>query len=273
MTKIRYSNLPCVTATINYIDKDVESPEFYLFDPSDGVRPLPPKADKRDMSIHDVRECMNLMSLDRNGFSFTTQNLRKLNYENPQTMQNSYYPLCAELVKSETNCKEVFAFDHNVRETGPRNDGIYPPARNAHNDYTNESGPRRVRDLMGQRAEELLCQRYAFINVWRPLRGPVDTQPLAICDATTISLDDFVSADLRLPDRTGKILSVRYNERHRWCYLGNMQDNEIILLKCFDTAGDNIAKYTAHSSFYEPNQQQEDLKGRKSIEVRTIAFF
>jgi hypothetical protein len=51
-----------------------------------------------------------------------------------------------------------------------------------------------------------------------------------------------------------------------------MEDREIMFIKCFDTAGPNITKYTAHTSFHEP-QQPKSPKGRKSIEVRTLAFF
>lgn len=272
MTEINYADLPKVSATINYIDGSVKNPEFFLYDPEPNGRPLPPKADKRQMPIHDVRKYMRLISLDDNGFSFSLQNLPKLNYEDPGIVKTKYYPLCAELVKMETGCKEVYVFDHNVRETGKRKSGIFPPARNAHNDYTDESAPARVKDLMADRAEELLTRRYAFINVWRPLRGPVDTQPLAICDAKTVQFNDFVSAQLRYPDRSGKIFSVKYNPTHRWCYLAAMEDKEIVLIKCFDSAGPQIVKYTAHTSFYEP-EQPEPSKGRKSIEVRTLAFF
>jgi hypothetical protein len=272
MTKINYADLPKVSATINYIDESVKNPEFFLFDPEPCGRPPPPKADKRQMPIHDVRKCMGLISLDDNGFSFSLQNLPNLNYEDPGIVKTKYYPLCADLIKTETGCKEVYVFDHNVRETGERKSGIFPPARNAHNDYTNESAPARVKELMAGRAQELLARRYAFINIWRPLRGPVDTQPLAVCDAKTVEFKDFISAHLRYPDRSGKVFSVKHNQRHRWCYLAAMEEEEIMLIKCFDTAGPGIAKYTAHTSFYEP-EQPTSPKGRKSIEVRTLAFF
>ncbi len=272
MTQIDYAHLPNVTAAINYIDKAVDKPEFYLFDPESGSRPPPPKVDKRQMSIYDLRRCMSLVSLDDNGFSFTLQHLAELNYHDQTMVRNEYYPMCAKLVQSATGCREVYAFDHNVRETNERTEGVFPPVRNAHNDYTDESAPIRVRELMNERADALLSKRYAFINVWRPLRGPVDTRPLAICDAKSIHTTDFISADLRFPDRNGKIFSVRHNENHRWYYLGAMQNDEIMLIKCFDSVGGEIAKYTAHTSFHEPCDQQV-AKGRKSIEVRTIAFF
>jgi len=51
----------------------------------------------------------------------------------------------------------------------------------AHNDYTDRSGPQRVRDLIGgAEAEALIQKRFAVINVWRPIRGPVESMPLAV---------------------------------------------------------------------------------------------
>jgi hypothetical protein len=37
-----------------------------------------------------------------------------------------------------------------------------------------------VRDLMGDEAEELLKHRFGEINVWRPIREPVEETPLAV---------------------------------------------------------------------------------------------
>ena len=51
MTEFNYADLPKVSATINYIDGSVKNPEFFLYDPEPNGRPLPPKADKRQMSI------------------------------------------------------------------------------------------------------------------------------------------------------------------------------------------------------------------------------
>src|SRR5712691_1808697 len=61
--------------------------------------------------------------------------------------------------------------------------GAHEPVKFAHNDYTIKSGPQRVRDLVPDEADRLLGQRFALINLWRPIRGPVEESPLAVCDA------------------------------------------------------------------------------------------
>ena len=73
--------------------------------------------------------------------------------------------------------------------------------RRAHNDYTEWSGPQRVHDILPDEADELLKRRFAIIQVWRPIRYPVETHPLAIADARSVSSDDFVLSERRYPNR------------------------------------------------------------------------
>lgn len=81
-------------------------------------------------------------------------------------------------------------------------DKAQPPVRIAHNDYTDLSGPQRVRDLLDAReAKAALERRFAIINVWKPIRGSVEQVPLAVCDARSISPGDLV--DTGWSTRTG----------------------------------------------------------------------
>jgi len=218
---------------------------------------------------------MDSFTLDRNGFAFVRQALPEIDFFDPGAIAADYYSTCTQLVQAATGATRVVAFEHNVRDkslAATAGSGIREPVRFAHNDYTEVSGPQRVRELLGDDAEAALQHRYLFINVWRPLRGPVLDVPLAICDAGSLSAQDFVATDLKYADRTGEIYSVRYNQQHRWHFLGGMQDNEIVLLKCFDSATDGRARYTAHAAFRDPSAPQNALP-RRSIEVRTIALF
>jgi hypothetical protein len=178
------------------------------------------------------------------------------------------------LVRRVTGATRVVAFDHNLRsaaKTERREPGIQPPVRYTHNDYTERSGPQRVRDLFGDEAEHLIGRRFAVINVWKPIRGPVEQTPLAVCDARTIDGDDLVPTDLRYRDRTGEVYSLRWSPRHAWFYFPRMEADEAMLLKCFDSATDR-ARFTAHTAFDDP-ASPPDAAVRESIEVRTLAFF
>jgi hypothetical protein len=169
----------------------------------------------------------------------------------------------------------VLAFDHNVRSAAvePRAAGsVQPPVRYAHNDYTQRSAPQRVRDLFpATEADRLLGRRFAVVNVWKPLRGPVRGAPLAVCDARTLAPVDLVPTDLCYRNRTGEVYSVRYSPAHRWFYFSAMAADEALLLKCYDSDRER-ARFTAHGVFDDPTAPF-DAPPRESIEVRTLAFF
>jgi hypothetical protein len=140
-----------------------------------------------------------------------------------------------------------------------------------HVDHTAKSGPQRVRDLIPDEADELLKGRVQVINLWRPIRGPLQDFPLAVCDAGSVRSEDLVPSDLVYPHRVGEIYQVLNNPSHRWYYAPEMQTNEALLLKCFDSKTDGRARFAPHSAFSDPTVPS-DAAPRESIEVRTLVF-
>jgi hypothetical protein len=275
MPQINCDNLVNVYSELNYLDASVNNPEFYLYKIASGAQPSPPKPNKKIMPIYDLRGQTNNASLDSNGFQFITHSLPSLNYFDQNTVQNCYYPHCCKYVAEALGASHVHAFDHNIRDktlADIKQPNVFPPVRFVHNDYTEKSAPVRVKELMGKDAKTLIKGGYAFINVWRPLQGPVTDEPLAICDAATIKPPHLIAAALRYEDRTGSIYSVYHNKGHRWFYLSKMQDDEVMLIKCFDSSSSGTSRYTAHTSFRLPDAELS-VTTRRSIEVRTIAFF
>jgi hypothetical protein len=180
-----------------------------------------------------------------------------------------------ELVKAESGAKRVVVFDHTLR-TADKEDQearkIREAVHRAHNDYTEWSGPQRVRDMLPDEADELLKHRFAIIQVWRPIRHPVETDPLAICDARSVSFDDFVISERRYPNRVGQTYVVRHNPRHKWYWLPRMRRDEALVFKVYDSLKDGRARWTAHTAFADPTSPP-DARPRESIEIRTLAFF
>src|SRR5258708_79084 len=152
--------------------------------------------------------------------------------------------------------------------------GLRAPVQLVHNDYTEKSGPQRVRDLLGAvEAEARLQRRFAEYNVWRPISsGPVRTMPLALADASSIARGDLVTADLVYSDRTGAIYHGLYNPAHRWFYFPEMARDEAVLIKCYDSLKDGRARFSLHSAFDDPTPPA-DAPSRESIEVHSFAFF
>jgi hypothetical protein len=264
-----------VESTLSYLAALAERPYFYLYEPPPGTPWRNTKGDRRRVAIHDARELVPPPSLDVEGFLLASHETSVADLRDPNAVRTIYYREVQELVRRLTGAARVVAFDHNLRsaaKAAPREDGVQPPVRFPHNDYTERSGPQRVRDLFpGDDARRLLANRFAVINVWKPMRGRVEESPLAVCDARTISLQDLVATDLRYPDRVGEVYSLRFNPAHRWFYYSRMRVNEAMLLKCFDS-DPGRARFTAHTAFDDPTSPS-DPPPRESIEVRTLAFF
>jgi hypothetical protein len=109
-----------------------------------------------------------------------------------------YYRETERLLQAVTGAVGAVIFDHTLRLGVPEHDepGVREPVRRVHNDQTFVSAPRRVRDhLPPAEAEERLRQRFATINVWKPIGSTVRSTPLALCDARTIEGDELIAAD------------------------------------------------------------------------------
>ncbi len=262
-------------APVNYFESTGEKPAVYLYEPPSGVPVRSGGNLKHWMKIHNGRPLLDELTLDRQGFAFVHYETRVANFYDPEEVTKVYYPEIEQLLKQATGAIRVRVFDHNVRcrPMAKRGEnGAHEPVKFAHNDYTLKSGPQRVRDLLADEADYLLKHRFCEINVWRPIRGPVQESPLAVCDASSMTLKDFVATDLRYRDRTGEVYSVAFNPNHRWFYFPQMQRDEALLLKCYDSAQDGRARFTAHTGIDDPSSPP-DAAPRESIEARSLVFF
>jgi len=268
--------LPSVSAKLSYLAPMDETPFTYSYGPPEGKPRTNAVYEERTVSIESMRPVAGRLSLDEAGFRLERQKSAVADFYDPDELKRVYYPETEALVKALTGAARVLVFDHTVRrrswdtqERAPSERRL--PVMRVHNDYTEASGPQRVRDLMGAEADRLLRNRYAFLNVWRPIRGPLLDQPLALCDAASAAASDFVRSEQRYEGRTGEIYVMRWNPRHRWLYAPAMQEDETLVFKCFDSARDT-ARFTAHTAFDDPTTPA-DAPPRESIEMRTIAFF
>ena len=270
-------SLAHVNAALNYQAETLERPVTYQYTPPPGVPQTTRQSDPRVIAIYDGRPLANELSLDIQGFTLIHHQSAVTDFYDEQQVREIYYPEMEQLVKELTGAVKTLVFDHIVRSV-PRlkrgEKGVKAPATAVHNDYTLKSAPQRVRDLLpATEADELLKHRFAVINVWRPIRCPLRDAPIAVCDARTISLKDFVASDLKYPDRNGEVYTVTYAPEHRWYYyFPKMQVDEALLLKCYDSVQDGRARLTAHSAFVDPTTPADE-PGRESIEVRTLVFY
>ena len=264
-----------VVATLNYTSsKDGES-EWHIHNPEPGIVEQTPQLEPRSVRIYSARSKSNEFTIDTAGFQLTQLQSGVADFHNEEDVRSVYYPETEELVKRLTGASRVLAFDHNLRSTKftDESEVLRQPSVSVHGDYTATSAPRRVRQLLpASQAEDLLRKRYAFVNVWKPVDHPVETNPLVLCDARSVIAENFVRTTMRYTDRTGEIYTFRYNPNHCWFYFPRMQPDEALLIKCFDSKTDGRARFVPHTSFDDPTSPP-DARPRVSIEMRTVAFF
>ena len=228
------------------------------------------------VAMHDGRQVADDLSLDREGFALVRHETAVSDFYDDDEVHAVYYPELEKLLKRETGAARVVIFDHTRRADGGGEPGAKAeraPVRLTHNDYTENSGPRQVRDsLPADEAEEALKHRFIEVNVWQPISGPVLSSPLGLVDASSIAPGDLVAVDLVYQDRTGEIYHGLYNPDHRWYYFPKMRADEAVLIKCFDSATDGRARFSLHTGFDDPTTPA-DAPPRESIETRALLFF
>ncbi|HEX3537831.1 MAG TPA: CmcJ/NvfI family oxidoreductase [Stellaceae bacterium] len=269
------ADLKGVVASLTFLEPMAEKPFSYNYEPPAGTPLRNGRPEAHEITVRDARPIAGSLSLDRQGFVLIRQPTAAKNLYDEAEIASVYYPECERIMQEATGAGRVVAFDHIIRNEAKaaiKGSGVKLPAARIHNDYTAKSAPQRVRDLMGDEAEALLKHRFAIINLWRPIRGPLLKSPLALCDAQSLSDENLISSDLRYPDRTGETQQITFNPGQRYYYFPRMQADEAVLIRCFDSALEGPARFSAHGAFADP-QSPPDAPARESIEVRTLVFY
>ena len=82
----------------------------------------------------------------------------------------------------------------------------------------------------------------------------------------------MVETDQIFTNRTGEIYHISYSDKHNWHWVADMTNDEILLLKGWDSLDKGVVKYTPHGAFELPSQSDNDPP-RESIEARIFLVF
>lgn len=264
-----------VTAEITYVLRTGEKLINESFGPNNTRHRSIGSYERHAVPIRNGRRVRGELSLDRQGFVFVDHPTAVKDFFDVEAMKAVYYPEAMQLVQRLSGAARVLLFDHTLRSgDAAERDArlVREPVLAAHNDYTEWSGPQRVRDLMGDEAESLLRRRFAIIQVWRAIAEPIERNPLAIADARTLDPSDLNVVERRYPDRVGQTYRLCYNPAQRWYYFPRMRRDEALVFKVFDSKRDGRARFVPHTSFEDPTTPPE-APPRRSMEVRLLAFF
>jgi hypothetical protein len=228
----------------------------------------------KTMTLLNGRDLGERLSLDEQGFVFVEHKTQMRNFFDENQLKTIYYPEIEQLIRSQSGASRVVIFDHALRsgdEAEREEKLVRNPVLQAHNDYTEWSGPNRLREILPEEADELLKHRFAIIQVWRAINRPIQSNPLALADARSIAFEDLMVAERRYPHRVGQTYRLKYNPDHRWIYFPEMRRDEAIVFKVYDS-DKNRARFTAHTSFEDP-ATPPGAPPRQSIEMRAFALF
>jgi hypothetical protein len=265
-----------VRAALNYLAPGQQRPRSYAYEPPPGVPRSTVTNAPHTVEIRNVRRVLSAPRLDEEGFGLLPHPSAVANFYDDAEVERVYYAEARKLLQEVTGAMRVLVFDHTLRRrvhgSEDRRAGVpRQPVPRVHVDHTDRSGPQRVRDLLPDDAQDLLRGRVQIINLWRPIRGPLRDTPLAVCDARTVKPEQLVPTDLIYQDRVGETYSVIFDPAHRWFYVPEMEVDEVLLLKCYDSKRDGRARFAPHSAFTDPTTPA-DAAPRESIELRTLVF-
>ncbi|MEX2479343.1 MAG: CmcJ/NvfI family oxidoreductase [Gammaproteobacteria bacterium] len=271
-------------APVAYLAAHVSHAEHRIYPPASGRELVRPEQEYRMMRITDCRHLSPRPTLSSRGFELAAAPTATIDFYDDEAVRMYYYPAVIALLKAALGARAVVVFDHNqrsARRAAAGEPGVRTPVAAAHVDYTPSSGPRRAREILDQAGLAHLADHHlALINVWRPIVGPVQDMPLALCDARSTRPTDFIETaihhfgedDIERPRLSGQIYSLRYNPLHRWYYVSDMRPSEALLIQNWDSQDTTHSGYMPHTGFRNPTAPADSIP-RESIEARTLVVY
>ena len=262
------------TAPLTFIAPQAEKPAFYSAAYTGTVPETKFATETHAVPIANMRDIDDHLSVDREGFELLYEPTEVADLYDDAAIAERYTPEIEALLRRRFGASRVAVFDVTRRSddsSGASNpDGRRGPADRLHVDYTAKSGPQRAKDTLGAAEYERLVAagaRILQVNVWRPIKGPVERSALALADASSVQDRDLIATDQIFPDRVGEIYHLAHNPGQRWYAAPRMTPDEVLLIKGWDS-DDSRARFTPHSAF-NTDDTPADAKPRESIEVRT----
>lgn len=117
------------------------------------------------------------------------------------------------------------------------------------------------------------------LSIWRPLNGPVEDHPIAVCDGQTVDTSKIVETDMIRGDYTGTMLYPLYTPRgtRQWYYMSWQSVEDVLLFKSFDSNEDSVKRecYFKNWIFFAttcPDKYDIKMKAKvyKANEMRCI---
>ena len=229
--------------------------------------------EKVEVLVRNAREIADSLRLDVNGFELFEYVSPISDFEDPKSVTEIYQPAIAEFVQKLIGADEVFITNHLIR-TEDKSDFNKAYARFVHCDYSQKTARSASINLLKNRnLDENAYENaeFAWFNTWQPFDHPVQENPLAVLDASTIQEGDIVDYVYGGTGKSSTSSMPLRREQHQFYYYKDMRPDEVLLIKQLDTRSGR-AGVSPHTSFIDPTSPIDALP-RRSIEVRMMAVF
>ncbi|KAF2210169.1 hypothetical protein CERZMDRAFT_45829 [Cercospora zeae-maydis SCOH1-5] len=260
------------------------SETFLLGTGSDMVRN---KHDVVETVIENIRGHEADFKLDEQGFQLL-QGVNPIKTSESDWVKANHYEHVAEKIRAYSGASEILVVSHNVRPNRPKDDRSMPMeyAQRVHVDYSFTGAYDTFTAKCPQYAEKFDKVRWAVINWWQPFDVPVTRMALAMCDARTVPEQDWREVTTlrahqksyklseyyqKLPDfGSWKLARPQVPGTHKWYFAHEMQLDEALMIKIFDSKEHGVSRRVPHSAFQSPLDHGPE---RKSIEFRCVAIW
>lgn len=278
MSMVDSDNADSTSAALKFL-ADTDAPLVYI--PSEGGGDQTEHLGNfttHTVRVMNARTCLAQTDIDREGFALIQHTSKVSNFYSDEQLHDIYHAELKALLKQQLGATRVEVFDDTRRSSSlsrQREQESREPANIVHNDYTATSGYKRLNDHFAERPEEaaeLAKNRFAIVNVWRSIAGPVMDHPLVFCDATSVSAEGLVAVERRAKERIGELQVALFEENQQWYFYPRLNPDEALIFKTFDSADDGRTRFTLHSSFQDP-EAPDSAPPRESLESRCLVFF
>ncbi|CAK4031465.1 Hypothetical predicted protein [Lecanosticta acicola] len=246
--------------------------------------------DVADVRIKNLRGHESEFTLDEHGFQLL-QDIGRIESSEPSYLREKFYATIVPKILAASGASEVVVASHVIRPNRvvrPQEQDTMPIkyAQRIHVDYSYDGARVNFLAKCPQFAERFENSRWAVINWWQPFQNSATRMPLALCDARSVADEDYReimtsrviqksfpgSAHMaELPDfASWKVVKPQNPDAHKWYFAPDMQPDEALLIKIFDTSEDGVVRRTPHSAFESPLDHGPE---RTSIEFRCVAFW
>jgi len=234
--------------------------------------------DEQNVAVFPITDSTE-WDLEKHGFCFikakTTLTAQDAFTRKREVQKGYWFEIEALLHERFPQYSRIECFDCTVRKRDPdfpKNIRMYTnveqPARRPHSDCSPRGAYMNLDRAFPGQQRFWEGKDFDILNVWRPLCGPNNDWPLAMCDWTTIDpIADVRINDAIRRDRVDENAILHYNAEHKWYFKKDQSVEDLIVFRNADSLGKRAQGF--HCSIFNP---EANGQLRESVEVRCVAF-